>query len=275
MLGAVLLTSGLGLLMLGLLEGGVAWGWLSAPGVLVPLAGATLLVAFGFAERRAAEPVLPGWVFRRRVLVGANLAALALGALLFALTSYVPTYVQTVLGAGPLPAGFALAALSIGWPLSATFAGRFYLRIGFRNTALIGTGLALGGSVLAAFLGSGSAVWQVAGTCLVIGLGMGLVNSPLLVALQSAVGWAGRGVATGTNMFARAIGSAMGVAVFGAVANATLVHGTDRESVATASHHVFLGLSAVAVLMVLATLLVPRQVSPPANSEPDSRPAPG
>ena len=55
------------------------------------------------------------------------------------LSSYVPTYAQGVLGTGALVAGFALAALTVGWPLAATLSGRLYLRIGFRDTALIGS----------------------------------------------------------------------------------------------------------------------------------------
>ena len=103
-------------------------------------------------ERRAAEPVLPLWVVSRRVLVGGNLASLVVGALLIGLTSYLPTYAQGVLGAGPLVAGFALAALTIGWPIAASLSGRLYLRIGFRNTALIGASIVIVGAVFTALL---------------------------------------------------------------------------------------------------------------------------
>ena len=59
--------------------------------------------------------------------------------MLIGLTSYVPLYVQGVLGTSALVAGFALAALTLGWPIAASLAGRIYLRIGFRSTALIGS----------------------------------------------------------------------------------------------------------------------------------------
>ena len=81
-------------------------------------------------QRRAAEPVLPLWVFTRRVLLASAVIALLVGAVLLGLTTYVPTFVQTVLGTGPLVAGFALATLTIGWPISAALSGRFYLRLG-------------------------------------------------------------------------------------------------------------------------------------------------
>ena len=139
-LGAVLLTTGFSLLILGLLEGGVAWDW-SSPVSLAVFAGAAVaLVLMVLVERRAAEPVLPLWVFSRRVLLGGNLASVSVGVVLIGLVSYVPTYVQGVLGTGALVAGFALAAMTLGWPIAAALSGRVYLRIGFRDTALIGAG---------------------------------------------------------------------------------------------------------------------------------------
>ena len=94
-------------------------------------------------ERRVPEPVLPLWVFGRRLLLTTSLVSVAVGAMLLGLTSYVPTYVQDVLGTGPLVAGLAVGALTLGWPLSASQAGRIYTRIGFRYCALIGASIAI------------------------------------------------------------------------------------------------------------------------------------
>ena len=289
--GAGLLTVGCSLVILGLLEGGQAWAWTSAPGLLVPLTGMGVLVAFGFVERRAVEPVLPRFVFTRRVLVSGALVGLGVGALVVGLSSYVPTYVQGVLGTGPLVAGFALAALTIGWPLAAALSGRVYLRIGFRDTALIGAGVLVLGTSLTLWFDERTSVWQVAAGCFVIGVGMGLTASPTLVAVQSAVPWQQRGVVTATSMFSRSIGSAVGVAIFGALANATLadrlaqapstgpLNGPDaaalvldrggahssavlslvRSALSDASHLVFTALLVTAVLIVGALLLMPRR----------------
>jgi EmrB/QacA subfamily drug resistance transporter len=291
--GAGLLTLGCSLLILGLLEGGNAWAWSSATSALVLVSAVAALVAFGYVERSAAEPVLPLWVFRRRVLVGGNLVAVMTGALLVGLSTYVPTYVQRVLGTGPVVAGFALAALTLGWPIAASQSGRVYLRIGFRDTALVGLVFAITGALLATQLTARSPVWHVAAALFVIGLGMGLIGSPLVVAVQSVVGWDRRGVVTGTNMFSRAMGSALGAAAFGALANATLAHryahppkgldgplpqGVDettralahpgpvadfaRASLFSATHHVFVALAVAVLLMTAAVALVPRVTSP-------------
>jgi EmrB/QacA subfamily drug resistance transporter len=277
--GAVLLIVGASLIILGLLEGGVLWPWVSAPGIGILIVGVGLLVAFGFVERRAAEPILPGRVFRSRLLNSTNAAALAIGVILIGLTSYIPLFVQGVLGRTALVAGFALAALTLGWPLAASVAGRIYLRIGFRRTALTGSIFVIAGAVLLALLSPASAVWQVGLTCFVIGLGMGLSASPTLIAAQSSVEWQERGVVTGANLFARSMGSAVGVAIFGAIANATMrSRGGGRLASTTAGipvavldpalHKVFVAAAVIAALLTIAVALMPHVPIP--ESEPSS-----
>ena len=268
--GAVLLTLGASLLILGLLEGGVLWSWTSLPGIGVPVLGLALVVAFGFVERRAAEPILPTWVFRNRLIVTTGVAGLALGAVLIGLTSYVPLYAQSVLGRNALVAGFALGALTLGWPVAASLSGRVYLRIGFRATAIIGSAIAVVGVLGLTLLRPTTSIWQVGVTCFVIGIGMGFIAVPTLVAAQSSVEWNVRGVVTGTSMFARSMGSALGIAVFGAIANAGLgtqvgTHAATASSIAPAVmdgalHHVFLASAVGAAAMLVAVLFMPRRV---------------
>ncbi|BCJ56223.1 MFS transporter [Actinoplanes sp. NBRC 14428] len=272
--GTVLLTTGLTLLILGVLEGGQAWAWSSPASIAVLGAGVVLLVAFGFAERGAGEPVLPLWVFRRRLLVFSGLTSAGVGAILLGLTSYVPTYVQVVLGTGPLVAGFALATLLLGWPLTASLSGRVYLRLGFRGCALIGATVVLAGTALLLLLGRDSSVLEVGAYCLVIGLGMGLTAPPTLVAAQSSVGWQERGVVTANNLFLRSLGSSLGVAVFGAIANARIGSDTaDPARLAAAVHDIAIGLTLVAVLMIVMVSAMPRgdRPEPGAAAEPEAR----
>lgn len=263
-LGAGVLTVGLTLLVLGLLEGGQAWAWGSVQSVAVLGVGVLLLVLFVRVERRAADPVVPLALLRHRLITTTSLVSACVGAVLLGLTTYVPTYVQEALGSGPLVAGFALAALTLGWPLSASQAGRLYLRIGIRATALLGSLVVVAASSLLLLLDTTSSVVQVAATCFAIGLGMGVTAAPTLIAAQSAVGWDQRGVVTGANMFFRSLGSAVGVAAFGAVVNATLgatsLEGADVGAgpLTQAVHHVFLGVVVVTVLMLATVLAMPR-----------------
>jgi EmrB/QacA subfamily drug resistance transporter len=271
--GASLLTVGGVLLLLGLLEGGVEWAWHSATSIGVFTVAVALLVGFALVERRAAEPVLPSWVFRDRVLNVAAANSLLVGVLLMGLTSYVPLYAQAVLGHGALVAGLTLATLTIGWPIAAATSGRFYLSRGFRFTTVLGAVLTVAGGVLLLFIDQDSSLLLLGGACFVLGLGFGYVASPSVVAVQQAVGWQKRGVATGANMFARSVGSAVGIAIFGAVANgvvASQLAGTvpDLEHLPPAVLDpaitaVFGVSAALALLLVVATSLMPQRVQAP------------
>jgi len=262
-LGALLLTVSLSLLIIAVLEGGQAWSWGSWQSVAAFGLGALLLVAFLFAERRAEEPVLPLWVFSRRLLLTTAFVSLGVGAVLIGLTSYVPTYLEGSIGTPPLVAGLALAMLTIGWPISASLSGRLYLRIGFRSTVLIGTALVVAGTVVLAAFAFAPGIVVVSLSCFLVGLGLGLVATPSLIAAQASVEWNERGVVTGANLFSRSIGSAVGVAIFGAVANAIFAASPAGEdspaAVEAASASVFLAVAVTAVAVVIAAVAMPRR----------------
>ena len=89
---------------------------------------------------------------------------------------------------------------------------------------------------------------------------LGLVATPTLISAQSSVSWDERGVVTSTNLFARSIGSALGVAVFGAVANAVYANSAgegDAPAVVAASGAVFLAALVGGILTVAAVLAMP------------------
>jgi len=260
-LGAVLLMVSLALLVLGILGGGQAWAWDSAASMGVFAAGAVALALFCIAERRAAEPVFPAWVLTRRLLLTTTIVGLGVGAVLIGLTSFVPTYLEGSLEVSPVVAGLALTTLTIGWPLTAGLAGWFYLRIGFRNTALIGMSLVVGGAAGLVAMVHRPNVVMVAVLCFVIGCGLGLSALPSLIAAQSSVEWDERGVVTGGHMFARALGSAVGVAVFGAIANSIFgdgdVHSLGPAAIQSGTAAVFIGVLTVAVIAAVAVIAMP------------------
>ncbi|MET7771807.1 MDR family MFS transporter [Nocardia sp. NPDC005366] len=264
-LGACLLTIGAGALILGLLEGGQAWAWSSPTGIAIFAGGVLVLSLFVLVERSAENPILPLWVFTRRVVIASSTVSVLVGAVVLGFTSYVPTFTQGVLGTGALLAGLTVGALTLGWPLAASQAGKVYLRIGFRRTALIGGGLAALGAASTLFITENSGIAQVAASCFVVGTGMGLVATPTLIAAQSSAEWTERGVVTSANMFARSIGSAVGVAVFGAIVNSRVGNADHPEpgALAEAVHSVFVALAAMAVVMVVAAAMMPGRKTRP------------
>jgi predicted MFS family arabinose efflux permease len=236
---------------------------------------------------------MPGWLWRRRVIAGSNVAMLGMGLVMMAPNAYLPTFSQTVQGLGAVAAGFVLASMSIGWPTASTLSGRLYLRIGFRDTALVGATLVAIASLTFALLPEPQPVWAVVPTQVVLGAGFGLLSTPVLVGVQSVVGWKQRGVVTGANMFSRYLGQSLGAAVFGAVFNGAVAgqladapaslrgrlpqsvdgvidflhtaHGNTaaeaylRHAIALATRNLFIGMGVVAVGIVLVLSTVPRK----------------
>ena len=214
--GALLMITGTAALMLMLIQGALLErGQLAGLGLLV----AICVVAFLRVEKRAASPMMPLALWRNPVIATANLGQLAAGGVMIGVTSFVPTYVQGVMGQPPLVAGFALTAMSVGWPLAATVSGRLMSRIDFRHTALGGGAALLAGAlVLSLLTPERGAAWAAAGAFLV-GVGMGFCNTTLVVATQSSVAWQQRGAATSLSLFMRMLGQSAGAALYGALLN--------------------------------------------------------
>jgi EmrB/QacA subfamily drug resistance transporter len=239
--GALTVLLAAGALIFGLLQGGVAWPWLSPPSIAVFAVAAVATAAAVVVERRAAEPIVPPWFWRRRVLAGSGLGAVGLGVLLIGPTTFLPTYGQAVLGLGAVAAGGVLSAMSIGWPLASAVSARFFLRLGFRDTELIGAGTCLAAIVFFLLTAGYGQVWQPVVSTFVLGFGLGLISVCTLVGPQSTVTWEQRGVVTGTVMFCRFLGQSVGAAVFGAIFNATLAARLRAAPAALAGqlpHHV-------------------------------------
>jgi len=234
--GAALLMASSTALMLGLLEGGTAWPWLSWQSVACFASFFVLGAALLKVEARVKEPVFPLWIFKHRLICVAGAATFINGALLVGYSAMIPTHVQGALGRSALAAGLALAAMSIGWPLASYFSGWTMKKLGFRNAAIVGGTLLLVGAAGILFLAQTSAL-AIAVAVFVVGMGMGLQSAAYIITIQSTVPWKERGVATANNMFMRTLGSTVGVAAFGGILNSTVSRQLgDREPAAANGH---------------------------------------
>jgi MFS family permease len=220
--------------------------------------GALLVVR----ERRAAEPLVPIGMLRARVVAVAS-AALFLGtASLFAVTVFVPLFLQTTTGATPTQSGLLLVPAMLGITVSTTLSGRSIARTGrYKRFPL--TGLALMASalvLLAAFAGHPSRLATGLGLA-VFGLGFGMVTQILVVAVQNHVERRELGVATAVTGFFRALGGAAGAAVLGAVFAAQAgVHASGpmlRGQVIDGVTAVFLVAAPLAALALAIVTLLP------------------
>jgi EmrB/QacA subfamily drug resistance transporter len=225
--GAALLAGGVSLLLFALLQGGIGWAWTSTESVSLLVGALVVLAAFIWQERRASEPILPFGLFRNRVVSVADALFVLSGTMSPTVVTFISLYVQGVVGASATVAGLTLIPMSIGWPLASAYAGRVMLTIGFRRTALLGAVLAaVGVALLVVGTNVGTGFGSIAWICvaiLVLGAGQGFLTTTSLVALQSSVPWNTRGVATGSAMFSRLLGSTLGIAMLGSILNAALL----------------------------------------------------
>ncbi len=214
--GAVLLTAGVGAL-LGALVGGGQAGFTSPPVLGLLGAAVALLALLARVEVRAAEPVVPLRLLRDRLQALASVAALALGACIYSASTYLPLLVQGVQGGRPYDVALVTGTVSVAWTAGSVFAGRTLPRLGYRGAAGLGMGLLVLGGVALLRLALDTPLAVVVSVSAVVGSGLGLASTPLIVLVQNTVGWDERGVATAAQQFFRSIGGMSWVSVQGAV----------------------------------------------------------
>ncbi|SFE09255.1 drug resistance transporter, EmrB/QacA subfamily [Bacillus sp. OV194] len=239
-LGSLFVLVGVSALMVLLIQGGTAWPWNSWETYFLGILSAGVLFWFLIHESKFPEPLMPVFLWSNRLISLSNAASLTNGAILIGISSFLPAYIQGVMEQPPVVAGFALTAMSIGWPIFSTIGGKLLLKVGFRPVATAGGIALIAGSIVFVFMDpSKGPVWAGAGSFL-IGCGMGLTNTTFIVAIQNNVDWRTRGIATASNMFMRIVGSALGAAVLGGILNTRLStyfeeHGDKKVSLDAAN----------------------------------------
>ena len=216
-LGAVLITLGLGGLVFGLLESsrlgfGAAevWGSIAA--------GAAITLAFICRQKTAEFPMLPLDVFRSRAFSGANIMTFLLYGAMTGSLFFLPFNLMQVQGWSATEAGAALLPLILLITLFSLAAGRVVARFGQRLPLAIGAGIAALGFALLALPDSDIGYWSgfLPGIA-VLGLGLGIAVAPLTIVVMGAVPTNRAGLASGVNNAASRVAMLMAVAIFGVV----------------------------------------------------------
>jgi EmrB/QacA subfamily drug resistance transporter len=214
--GAAALSIAVTTVLLATSWGGLTYAWDSPEMRAALLIASVALIVFLWLERRAREPLLPLALFRRPVFAVTSSASVIIGALLFAVTIYVPVFVQGVLGQSATRSGVVLIPLSLGWVASAFVSGQLIARTGrYRIFPIVGATLVLAGILVLASIDAQTAGTTVAGALVVMGLGLGVTWPTYVVATQNAVDPADLGVATATLVFFRTMGGSLAVAALG------------------------------------------------------------
>lgn len=221
-IGTATLTAGIVTLLFAFLQGGTAWAWNSWQSISLFAAAIALIVLFLFQELRAAEPILPLDLFNNRIIAIASIGSVVLGVNMFAITTYIPLFVQGVKGGSATDAGIVLIPQLLSWPIAAALSGRMVIRFGYRITAGLGTSLTALGLGMVLFFNAQTSLLYIIVSMIFIGSGFGLASTAYLLSMQNAVPWKLRGVVTALSQFFRTIGGTVGIAILGTILNAQM-----------------------------------------------------
>lgn len=252
--GLGLFTLGVSAVLLALVEAGRVADWLR-PGLAVPLlVGALALAGFVAVERRAPEPIVPLRLFSHRMMVAAIVTGFLAGMAMFGAVSFVPLFMQLVVGTSATEAGFVLTPFVLGWVALSITSARLVLRIGYRVVVLTGMACLTAAFVLLTRWNGALTPGLAMRDVLLAGVGMGMTMVPMLIAVQSAVPRAELGIATSMTQFFRAVGGALGLSLMGAVMARRLSAGLSMEA---ALHGVFVVGLVVSLAAFASAFLVP------------------
>ncbi len=208
--GAALLTVSVIALLLGLMEFGSSTSWILLAAALA------LFILLLWVESRAADPILPIPLFSDALFSTATAHGLFTGCAIFGSLSFIPLFVQAVLGTSATQAGITITPMLLGWVTASIIGTRMMLRVGYRKLGLGGTALFVVGAFLMTLVGVNSSQIAMMMFVTMMGVGMGLSIPAFFIAVQTSVGKHYLGTATSTLQFSRSIGGTLGVSVMGA-----------------------------------------------------------
>jgi len=218
--GVATLTVALTALVLALIEGN-AWGWGSVS-VLSLIGGSiVMLVVFVLVELRVTAPMVEFRLFASRNFVGSNLIALIVTFAMLSQFFFLALYMQNILGYSPLQAGIRFLPATLMIVAIAPIAGRLTDRIGARIPIAVGLTLVSAAMFWLTQIDPSTTYLDLLPSFILMGVGMALVMSPMSTAAMNAVADAKAGIASGILSMNRMIGGTLGVAVIGAVFQAT------------------------------------------------------
>jgi EmrB/QacA subfamily drug resistance transporter len=217
-LGAGLLAVGITALVLITTWGGSQYAWGSGQILGLAAVSVVTLVAFGFVERRAAEPILSLKLFANRNFTLVSAIGFLVGFALFGAVTFLPLYQQTVQGASATNSGLLLLPLMAGVLVTSVVVGRAITRTGrYKVFPIVGGILMVVGMSLLGRLDVHTTKTTSALFMVVLGLGMGCMMQTTMLIAQNSVEIRDLGVASSAAAFFRSIGGSFGVALFGAI----------------------------------------------------------
>ncbi|MFC4910789.1 MDR family MFS transporter [Actinomadura gamaensis] len=198
--------------------GGTEYHWVSPQIIGLGVLAVVLIVAWVWAEHRAAEPIIPLRLFRDSTFDLSSAIGFVIGFAMFGAMVYIPLFLQVVHGVSPTMSGVHLLPMMLGLLVASIGSGQLISRTGrYRIYPVVGTPLVAIALWLLSRMGVGSSTWTMSLRFALLGFGLGLVMQVLVIAVQNRVDYADLGAATSGVTFFRQIGGSFGVAAFGTV----------------------------------------------------------
>ncbi len=237
-LGASVLAAGTTALLMGLVWGGQAYPWASVEVIGALAAAAVLLVVFGLVERRVAEPILPFDLLRAEN-VAASVACVSLvGMAMFGAISYVPLFVQDVIGVSAASSGVVLTPLMLGAVGTSIISGRLISRYGrLRPFVLFGPVVMCVGLLLFSRMGVHATSHEAALSMVLAGVGLGSMMQVFVLSAQNSASREKMGAVTALTQFGRSVGATAGVALMGVIVNQGLPRLPSSSQTGSAIDH--------------------------------------
>ncbi|HST25126.1 MAG TPA: MDR family MFS transporter [Gaiellaceae bacterium] len=219
-LGGGLLAAGSTALLLGLIWGGQEYPWSSVQVIGALAVAASLLIVFGVVERRVIEPILPFHLMRSGT-VSASVVSMALvGMAMFGTISFVPLFVQGVIGTSATSSGVVLTPLMLGAVTASFLSGQWVSRSGrYKPNAIVGPVVLGAGLLLLWRMSVSTTNGEAARNMVITGIGLGLMMQVFVLSVQNSVPSRDIGSATALTQFSRGLGSTLGVTIMGVIVN--------------------------------------------------------
>ncbi len=220
--GALTAAGGTVCLLLGLTWGGVTYPWQSAQVIGILVAAVMLFGAFFYVERIAREPILPLDLFRNQVFAAGSVLSLLVGMALFAVVIYLPLFIQGVLGQSATNSGAVITPLTLTLAIGAIIVGQLIARIGrYQFLSVLGALVLTFGVFLFTRMTISTSLGEVTRDMIIVGLGLGMLQPVLTLAVQNAIPRNRLGVGTSAVTYLRTLGQTLGTAIIGSVVNTT------------------------------------------------------
>lgn len=215
------------LLALALVQRG-EWRTLSVAGAA--MAGMITLAFFVWWERRSAYPLLDLSLFRIPAFSFGNGARLISFIAMSVTILLMPFFIQLAMGLDPLAAGFLVAPTPLAMALLAPLTGWMSEKFLPERLCALGMAVTAAAFVYLGFLTSGATAAQVIFGLALLGIGMGIFQTPNNNLLMSSVPRHRLGVGSSVLSIVRSLGYSGGAALAAAIVSSRLAHETGQTS---------------------------------------------